>query len=350
MVETSVPSISICRDCALPAWGGLNNDGLSVLASSKLPAHWSFEFDGARRQRQFDRWWFHTLRLINRHLWPRYDRHQMKWEGESVVFMRPLTEADLRLSLRIQHPESGGRQFDKTITSTLRPPDNVTHKDLFEKEDKCDGSTMFSNFGEYDRQADDKLLAGVYTLCWAGDDTKQAPVIYLFKRVLQRPRPMQMALHFGIHNFGYEEATSSLTPSMCSGHCLQGLLCVGTVIERLLQDGVLTPELRRTLPQWAVDIGDRRVLAGVHYPTDSLCSWIIFLRMADFVFEKSQAKEVKELLGNAIVTKSYLYQEILRFADSADGQIYQEPLQLLKSSFEPQPIPEIDVPCAPADY
>jgi len=350
MLDTEEPTIPLHAEDILPPWGDLDTGGKSTLASTALPLHWSFELDDTERERQFVRWWFHTLRSITRHLWPRYDRERRAWAGESVRFMTKLTEADLHLMLQIQHPHRGGRQFEKPPTSGLRPPGTVTHRHLFRLEDQNDGANMFDNYGVYNRNVDSTTLAAISNLCWAGDDTKQTPVAYLFKRVLERPRPMQMALRFGHHNFNYENATSSLTPSMCSGHCIQSLLSVGTVIERFLGDGLLTADLISTLPQWAVDIGDRRVLAGVHYPTDSLCSWVIFLQMADFVYDQPHAIEVKRLLGDAITTKSYIYQKIVEFARTAEGAIYQEPLDLLRSSFDPGPIPDIDPPCAPKDF
>jgi hypothetical protein len=350
MLETDVPAIPIGTEGALPPWGDLNTGGLKTLAYTKLPSQWSFELDDYARELQFRVWWFSTLYLINRHLWPRYNRRRTRWEGESTTFMRRLTEADLQLMLEIQHPAKEGRQFQKPLASDLRPPGIVTHHDLYSKEDQCDGANIFSNFAPYNRLADDKTLAAISSLCWTGDSTRQTPVAYLFKRALQRPRPMQMALHFGLSGFNYEEATSSLTPSMLSGHCIQGLLGVGTVIERFLDDGLLTPELRRTLPQWAVDIGDRRVLAGIHYPTDSLSSWVIFMRMADFVYNKARANEVKDLLREAITTKSYVYQEMIRFAATSDGAVYEEPLSLLEQSFKPVTLTDFEFQGDPAEF
>ena len=94
---------------------------------------------------------------------------------------------------------------------------------------------------------------------------------------------MQMAIRFDVSDFRYHEAVTSLSPSMCSGHCLQSSVCVGGSIEAAIGVLNLTPEVKAALGQWAVDIGDRRVFAGVHFPSDNLCSWITFLRMADYV-------------------------------------------------------------------
>src|ERR1035438_2089566 len=144
MPDTEEPTIPLHADDTLPPWGDLDTGGKSTLASTALPSHWSFELDDAGRERQFVRWWFHTLSLINRYLWPRYDRRRKVWAGESVRFMTELTQADLHLLLRIQHPRRGGRQFEKALTSALRPPGRVTHHDLFTLEDQNDGANMRS--------------------------------------------------------------------------------------------------------------------------------------------------------------------------------------------------------------
>jgi hypothetical protein len=326
-----IPTISILDPKALPPWGGLYLGAVRLLKQVTFPPHWLRVLDDETRRQHFERWLAHTLRLINRHLWPSYDPKQCRWMGESVGFMHDLTEADLLLMLHIQHPASGGTEFDKNPESPLRSLSTSTHRDWFRQED---GSGIFDSSSYYLGVADDQVKAFA-NLCWASDDNKQTPVSYRVKRRLQRPRAMQMALRWRLLQFEWEEATTSLTPSMCSGHCLQGLLGVGAVIERLIQDGHLD-DMGAALSRWAVDIGDRRVMAGVHYPSDSLCSWVIFLRMAEFIFERH---EVKEMLAFAI-KESYVYGQITRFAATKEGAVYMEPLSLLGDSFADCPIPD----------
>ena len=61
------------------------------------------------------------------------------------------------------------------------------------------------------------------------------------------------------------------------------------------------------LLQLAVDIGDRRVFAGIHYPSDAIASWIVVKTLADHVFRNS---EVKGLLLEAIKTRSEVYAKL----------------------------------------
>jgi hypothetical protein len=140
---------------------------------------------------------------------------------------------------------------------------------------------------------------------------------------------MQMALRFQYFNFEYLDAASSITPSMCSGHCLQGVLEVGGALERLLDDHIpLNLDKLLAICQWAVDIGDRRVMAGVHYPSDNICSWLLFLRMADFVFHRP---DIKRIMGFAIAHRSFVFKELHRWKRIGRGRVYTAALAELNS-------------------
>jgi hypothetical protein len=62
------------------------------------------------------------------------------------------------------------------------------------------------------------------------------------------------------------------------------------------------------LGQFGVDIGDRRVFAGVHYPSDNMASWIMALRL---VKEEVPDQRVFRFLANAITTRSLVYQMLV---------------------------------------
>ena len=92
---------------------------------------------------------------------------------------------------------------------------------------------------------------------------------------------------------------------MISGHALEGVMAGCAVFAGL--ETSLTPDAMRALQQWTVDIGDRRVMAGVHYPTDSFASWIVALDMADRVFPGGSVKSVRRFLAAAIRERSHVY-------------------------------------------
>jgi len=114
----------------------------------------------------------------------------------------------------------------------------------------------------------------------------------------------------GYPSYVYEVAIRGLTPSSCSAHCIQGLIGIGGVFEYFNSSGVsLDNSNLKCLKQVAVDIGDRRVMAGVHYPSDNLCSWVVLMSLADHVYRNT---DVKGFLWDAIENHSWVYQSIIK--------------------------------------
>jgi len=92
---------------------------------------------------------------------------------------------------------------------------------------------------------------------------------------------------------------------MSSGHCFEGCLIAAGIYELWLSDGLTTTrDQLGALEQYGVDIGDRRVFAGVHYPSDNLASWIIGLRLVN---EVCPNREVGRFLATAIQSKSWIF-------------------------------------------
>ena len=317
-------------------WGILYNYVNDELARIKRPGAWLSHQDISESKRiaHFEDWCRARLAEINEHLWPRYDPDSGAWIGESAKWMRNLTEADLNLMIEIQ--QSG--EIQKYPRLTGQPSDPKTHVKLFGQEDANNAENIWNGFGSY-CQADEKLVAQINEVCEIADGSKELPINYWFKSKLQRPRPWQTALWIQRRPFVYFEATSSMTPSMCSGHCFQSLVSVGAAIERMLDDNPSDPmypipqlsEKLSALAQWAVDIGDRRVMAGVHYPSDNICSWFLFLTVAEFIFHRP---EVKGYMARAI-SNGFVFQEIQRSLGNG-GDCYRRPLSLI---FSHSPVP-----------
>jgi hypothetical protein len=135
-----------------------------------------------------------------------------------------------------------------------------------------------------------------------------------------------MAFRTGDFRFYHEEGRTSQTPSMCSNHCLQGMVGVGGVYEDFHARGIsFNPD---ALKQFAVDIGDRRVMAGIHYPSDNLSSWILVLSLAPLAYRDAT---VKNFLWDAIEHRSVIYRRIVEFAEKPAGEAYRPALEYLHS-------------------
>jgi hypothetical protein len=308
-------------------YGLMDEDFLQpVRTGEEVPPDW--DPDDPKRKTNFQTWFKDTLHLIANHLWPVYvtSKSPGAWEGEAADLrtMEELTRADLELLLRIREMNL----LDMQPNSLLKDPDIPTHREWFRQED---GSNAFmAQHRLYDQTADEKLVRVMRTTYLRDHFSKEMGTIGTrFKERLQRPRPFQMALYFGIHQFTHESALSSLSPSCSSGHALQGLTAVGGVIESLLLKGIhLSQDSWNAIEQYAVDIGDRRVFAGIHYPSDNLASWIILLRLAPHVY---RSLEVRERLWHAISTRSKVYELI----ESSGETVYSPALELLKSLASP---------------
>jgi hypothetical protein len=81
-------------------------------------------------------------------------------------------------------------------------------------------------------------------------------------------RPHQMAKILGI-DFDYEQNVSATTPSFPSGHAAQGMMFVVLMKERapkVFEDA----EEYEGLVRYGIDMGNRRIYAGLHYPSDNV--------------------------------------------------------------------------------
>lgn len=229
-------------------------------------------------------------------LWPSYDFQAQAWCGAAQATARTLTEADLALlqttlSTQLLKPVLTRRADQASMC-------DVTHKYMFQKEDEPTEPTLFAMLDLYLPTVPAEMLAslkkGVLKALGAF-----GPAPLRFKELLQRPRPYQVAFMYRRTHFSWELAKSSMTPSIPSGHSLQALIgfCSGYMAWRLeLQDVAGATE---ALQQYSVDFGDRRVFAGVHYPSDNIASWFFALRLCDHLFGEA-GQVAKDFMRSAI--------------------------------------------------
>lgn len=219
-------------------------------------------------------------------LWPVHDG--AGWVGDAQAIMEVLSRADLALMASTLQPLFGGVV-----------PSGASHRELFRDEDDLrPGRKNFDTLSHYLRKVPPELLSAVVDAAGAGI-AALGPRPLTFKRRLQRPRPYQVSLLLPGIQFGHTQAKSACSPSMMSGHCLQGLIAATAAYVRHQTAIDSLAGARQALAQFGVDFGDRRVFAGVHYPSDNLASWFIALRLAPTLFG-SKASIARAFMVDAI--------------------------------------------------
>ncbi|WP_353959298.1 phosphatase PAP2 family protein [Paeniroseomonas aquatica] len=115
------------------------------------------------------------------------------------------------------------------------------------------------------------------------------------------------------NEFESQTAATSLTSSTFSGHCLQGIVAGCAVFEVWQHNNLLrSADSAACLAQFSVDIGDRRVFAGVHYPTDNVASWILAMNLIPHIFKEPEP--ILKFAKFAITERSHVYKELQKRA------------------------------------
>tara|TARA_B100001778_G_scaffold270305_1_gene232051 strand:- start:106 stop:726 length:621 start_codon:yes stop_codon:yes gene_type:complete len=155
---------------------------------------------------------------------------------------------------------------NKTPIPHIQPPDNSSKQTLDELkylqkqrlnrkfvEMHDDVTKVFSDLAErlgveFDKDESEKILK------------ESAKYIMELKYKYNRPRPYQVAKFYNmdVTNFNMD---SMNTPSYPSGHATQGCL-----MGKICSDKY--PEYRKEFTELGKDIGDSRIIAKAHYPSD----------------------------------------------------------------------------------
>jgi hypothetical protein len=264
----------------------------------------------ADRTSQWNQFRAKTVALIAGLLWPQWDEVKQQWIGAAAETMFDLTAIDLQLIAKFKGSVLRGEKPSSPVGDPARP----THEAFFRNEDD---SGLFNQYHFYDFTIGADLIEQFRKAFDARAADKFGTVHLQLKRVFQRPRPYQTVFLLGQPSFKPLRSISATTPSLCSGHSLQGVLGIGAVIEFVLLNGIpLSTGSFCALRQHAVDIGDRRVFAGLHYPSDNLASWIVAMTLANQVFPDPK---VKVHLWKAISRQSRVFEEITYHPEYQDG-------------------------------
>jgi PAP2 superfamily len=296
-----------------PPYGPVNEVFMYDVRTRRVPV--GFRIDGEpASERAYDAWLRELVDEMARFLWPRYDSNASPpWVGKAASIMEALTRADFELMRGLRNRLAlapTGR--DATLAKS--------HMALFLEEDLV---KPWPTYALYETKLPDELMARV-------QESMHKPVAAFgpaplrFKHLMQRPRPFQMALILGIEDFKYEWAKSAVTPSIISGHSIQAVIAgAGAYVQHVLDFQKVAGSIAH-LEQYAVDVGDRRVFAGVHYPSDNLASWYVAIKLCDHYMFGELGRLAKTFLWSAISKRSAVHAAMAEV-----GGVYAEPLKEL---------------------
>ena len=177
-------------------------------------------------------------------------------------------------SIKPKHKKRMGietKLFPSNPKLTITPPpandSNETRTELFKLLAYNDGVIDRKMVKEFDDMREPYMeLVNKYNLDVTKDDLQQiidegAKFTLKIKYKFNRPRPYQIAEHYGIEDFRRHKLDSAKTPSYPSGHALQGRL-----IGLILTDK--DPEHQNEYMAVSQRISDSRIMAIAHYPSD----------------------------------------------------------------------------------
>jgi hypothetical protein len=278
----------------LPPWGRLDEYQALLAEHWQIPKDWALDEGSSANCPQWRAWIGSVVLDISRALWPVYEPSGVTWATDAVA---KLTEADFQLLAEL-HPYLRHHITDASDA-------NATHATFFSEEDQGPFGAGYVRYDNTLGQAEIKRLPAILE---DGFVWKVGTLHLQLKQIFQRPRAYQVAQILGKTTYKYLAAVSANSPSLVSGHCLQGSLAGCHAFEKL--GSSMSDHSRQLLKQFTVDIGDRRVFAGVHYPSDNLSSWYTALNLVPHVFATSVVPSVMQFLWQAITQKSDVYRAI----------------------------------------
>ena len=177
------------------------------------------------------------------------------------------------------------KMFPSNLKLTMTPPptndSNETRTEIFK--------LLAYNNGVIDRKMVEKYddlikpfmeLIEKYNVDVSEDDLEQiideaAKFTLKIKYKYNRPRPYQIADHYGIEDFKRHKLDTANTPSYPSGHAMQGRLVALMLSEK-------DPYNENQYMEISKEISDSRIMARAHYPTDKVYGE----KLADELFEQ----------------------------------------------------------------
>jgi PAP2 superfamily len=300
----------------LPPYGYMNEHWMYDVRTRRVPV--GFRVGGApANEAVYIKWLEGTVDDIAQFLWPRFDQSTGTWVGSAAATAWELTEVDLDLMRTLR--------TKLTERAPCRDPSLAeSHKSFFLVEDT---ESMPDTVFKYESALPASTAADLKTAIGKGLG-EFGPAPLRFKEYFQRPRPYQTAFILN-REFAYEWAKSAVSPALISGHAIQGVIAGTRGYVSCLRTLALTAGATENLMQWCIDVGDRRVFAGVHYPSDNLASWYIALLICDnYVFGELR-QEARAFIAEAI-RRSAVYQAVKACVGAGQGAPYVLAMAKLK--------------------
>ena len=126
-------------------------------------------------------------------------------------------------------------------------------------------------------------------------------LILELKMAFNRLRPLQSSFIEDIPIKTYI-TYSGQTPALPSGHSLQGFLFGALIYYNFKKyfDSLNTVDELYLLVRVCKDAGHRRIMAGLHYPSDMLASWVIFGHILKYLKIDDQVRPYYEILESEL--------------------------------------------------
>jgi hypothetical protein len=240
---------------------------------------------GAWKGPPFKDWVDGIADQISEFAWPRWRNDE--WQGSAAATAVALTSADLAIMSRLwpQFCQQARQTGDKKNSWWFNWEDDLGIAPWDIRLGVC-----FPGCG---------IAPQLFQTTFADGAANEyyGSIPFMLKRMLQRPRAYQTSWILGMRCVVLQPSVSAWSPSAISGHAFQGLMgCLA-----LHQEFAALGPYRKELLKLAVDIGDRRVLAGIHYPSDNAMSWWVAFQCVEHIAANDNEKgEMLQFIRDAV--------------------------------------------------
>lgn len=306
-------------------------------SSTRIMSDWMPNLDNDDRLRTFHAWRDRHVQKVSEFIWPRLDTTSMTWSGRAQDNADAVTKKELQL-IQSEFQSSDGWVLDEKPDCPTQQANIPNHRRLYEIEDSTQRTKLIfvarDILSLYSPHIPETHLSIAQDAITKGRSRK-VDGLFWFKGQYQRPRPHSSALCLSEYKYVSEIAYTGFHSSIISGHALIGAMMMCSVYEAWLDNGLSIDDAKHLVPlmQFGIDHGDRRVFAGVHYPSDNLASWALVLDLIPKLFNHPDL--ISDFLINAISKRSAVFRLIhTQYRQSEDLQPIIEYLdtEILKSS------------------